>query len=191
MIESERLELRRYEAADAVNILDLVGKNREMLIRNFSQLAKGITDEGRARLFVQEKMEQWNSGKGFCYGIWRKESKDLIGQLLVKNIVWDVPVAELSYFISNAFQRRGFAAEAIGAMLKTIFEELGFQRTFLRIIPSNKESILLAKKLRFRQEGLHRNDFRCGHGELHDVHYFALTVEDYRQDKAALLSGDL
>lgn len=183
MIESERLELRRYQTADVPKILYLAEQNRELLVRNFSQLAKGITDDGQVRRFVEGKIEQWNKGEGFCYGIWLKESKDLIGQLQVKNIAWEVPAAELSYFISQAFHRRGFAGEAIGAMLKTGFEELRFQRIFVRIITSNTESILLANKLQFRHEGLHRNDFRCGYGGLHDVHYFALTAEDYQKDK--------
>jgi RimJ/RimL family protein N-acetyltransferase len=172
VLESERLILRRYAAGDAAGLLDLVEKNRELL----------VADEKQANLFVEEKIEQWNSRKGFCYGIWLKESQELIGQLLVKNIVWDIPSAELSYFVGSAFQRRGYASEAIAALVGVGFMKLGFARIFVRIIPSNRESILLANKLRFRHEGLHRKEFRCGNGELHDVHYFSLTSEDYRAD---------
>jgi RimJ/RimL family protein N-acetyltransferase len=116
----------------------------------------------------------------FCYGIWLKVSKQQIGQLQVKNIVWDVPSAELSYFIGSSTQRQGFATEAISGILRTAFKQLDFKRMFVRIIPSNEESIFLASKLGFKHEGLHRNEFRCGFGELHDVHYFSLTIEDYR-----------
>ena len=182
VLESERLILRRYAGADATGILDLVEKNRELLVRDFSHMARGFADKKQANLFVEEKIEQWNSRKGFCYGIWLKESQELIGQLQVKNIVWDIPSAELSYFVGRAFQRRGYASEAIAALVGIAFMKLGFARIFVRIIPSNRESILLANKLRFRHEGLHRKEFRCGNGELHDVHYFSLTSEDYRAD---------
>lgn len=101
----------------------------------------------------------------------------------MKNVVWDVPSAELSYFISSSAQRQGFATEAISRILRLAFEQLDFKRMFVRIIPSNKESILLANKLGFEHEGLHRNEFRCGFGELHDVHYFSLTIEDYRMSR--------
>src|ERR1700676_2557661 len=89
MLESERLMLRRYAGADAGRVLEMVEKNRELLVRDFSQMARGFEDEKQANLFVQEKIEQWNCRKGFCYGIWGKQSKELIGQLQVKNIVWD------------------------------------------------------------------------------------------------------
>jgi RimJ/RimL family protein N-acetyltransferase len=53
-----------------------------------------------------------------------------------------------------------------------------FKRICLRIIASNTEGLLLAERLGFKREGLHRNEFRCGFGELHDVYYYSLTSED-------------
>lgn len=182
-LDTERLVLRRYSSADAPGILDLVEKNRDRLVRNFSQMAKGMSQVEEARAFTEQKGEQWTARKGFCYGIWLKASREQIGQLQVKNVVWDVPSAELSYFISSSAQRQGFATEAISRILRLAFEQLDFKRMFVRIIPSNKESILLANKLGFEHEGLHRNEFRCGFGELHDVHYFSLTIEDYRMSR--------
>ncbi|MGA8491014.1 MAG: GNAT family N-acetyltransferase [Terriglobales bacterium] len=180
LLETRRLVLRRYGPGDAPGILELVRKNRTGLVQNFSEMATRLSREEEATGFIQDKAEQWNAGKAFCYGIWRKTSEEQIGQLQVKNIVWNVPSAELSYFIGNSFQRQGFATEAVSAVLRTAFEEFDFERIFVRIIPSNQESISLASKLGFKHEGLHRNEFRCGFGELHDVHYFSLTKDDFR-----------
>ena len=179
LLETERLELRRYCTADALGILELVDKNRSRLMQNFGPMAKGLSQEEQARSFAEDRAAQWNARKAFCYGIWLKGSKGQIGQLQVKNILWEVPSAELSYFIGSSSQRRGFATEAISAVLRVAFERLGFERIFVRIIPSNKESVLLANKLGFKHEGLHRSEFRCGLGELHDVHYFSLTIDDF------------
>jgi ribosomal-protein-alanine N-acetyltransferase len=77
-------------------------------------------------------------------------------------------------------QRKGFATEAISVVLRTAFQDSDFNRIFVRIIPSNRKSLLLVEKLGFKQEGLHRNELQCGLGELHDVYYFSLTQEDYR-----------
>jgi RimJ/RimL family protein N-acetyltransferase len=179
-LDAERLVLCRYSSADAQSIFELVDKNRDRLIQNFPNMAKDLSQIEKAKSFIVEKTEQWNARKSFCYAIWLKSSKEQIGQLQVKNVVWDVPSAELSYFVGSSSQRQGFASEAISAILRLAFERLDFRRIFVRIIPSNKESILLANKLGFKQEGLHRNEFRCGFGELHDVHHFSLTIEDYR-----------
>jgi len=185
-LDTERLVLRRYSSADAPGILELVDKNRDRLLQNFSRMAKGLSQAEDVKSFTEDKTEQWNTRKAFCYGIWLKASKEQIGQLQVKNIVWDVPSAELSYFIGRSAQRQGFATEAISAILCTAFKQLDFRRMFVRIIPSNKESISLATKLGFKHEGVHRNEFRCGFGDLHDVHYFSLTSDDFRTGIASV-----
>jgi ribosomal-protein-serine acetyltransferase len=178
LLETERLELRRYASADAAGILKLVDQNRAGLMQSFSQMAKGLIRSEDAQSFIEEKAGHWNARRVFCYGIWRKVSTQQIGQIQVKNIVWDVPSAELSYFIDSSSQRQGFAGEAISVILRVALQEFGFKRVFVRIIRSNRKSIRLANKLGFKHEGLHRNEFRCGFGELHDVHYFSFTIDD-------------
>jgi RimJ/RimL family protein N-acetyltransferase len=186
LLETERLVMRRYSSTDVLSILRLVDRDRDRLIQNFAPMAKSLLNLKDANSFVEEKAEQWNSRKASCYGIWFKGSEELIGQLQAKNIVWDVPAAELSYFIGSSSQRQGFAKEAISAILRFAFEQLDFKRIFVRIIPSNKESLLLAKKLGFKYEGLHRNEFRCGFGELHDVNYFSFISDDWRASPASV-----
>ena len=176
--ETGRLILRSYRLEDAAGILELVQRNRVELIPEFAQMAalQRVEDAGS---FVVEKREQWNSGKTFCYGIWRREKEELIGQIQVKNIAWEIPAAELGYFIDKRWQRQGFASESVKGIVKVAFEGMGFERIFLRILPSNGASFSLAKKLGFQEEGLQRKAFRCGFGELHDVRYLSLTKEDY------------
>ncbi len=178
-IETGRLVLRRYEAGDASNLLELVSRNRQELIREFAQVAALQTIE-QAESFISEKSSQWEQRKNFCYGVWRQDAEHLVGQLQVKNIAWEIPAAELSYFIDQNSQRRGYASESVRAIVSTAFDELRFERIFLRILPSNAESLALAKKLQFQEEGLQRNAFRCGFGQLHDVRYLSFTSGDFR-----------
>jgi RimJ/RimL family protein N-acetyltransferase len=177
-LDTDRLILRRYSAHHSAAILQIVAENREQLIREFAQLAslRSLYD---AQAFVAEKRKQWRLAKTFAYGIWRKVPEQLIGQIQVKNIAWDIPSAELGYFIGRASQRQHYASEAIKKQLQTAFEQMQFQRLFLRILPSNHASLRLAEKLGFQQEGLHRNAFRCGLGELHDVYYLAMLRQDW------------
>jgi len=178
-VETARLELRRYGSQDAAGVMELVRQNREQLTREFPQIA-GLQNIEEAKSLVKEKLEQWETGKTFCYGIWRKEGREQIGQIQVKNIAWEIPAAELGYFIGAAWQRHGYASESVLGILRLAFQEMGFQRIFVRILPSNPQSFALAKKLGFQEEGLHRKAFRCGYGQLHDVQYLSLTMEDFR-----------
>lgn len=174
-----RLELRKYDEVDAEHVTGLIAANRDHLRRNFPELARGFSSVNGVQLFLKTCETQWNEGKGYHYGIWIKESHELIGQIKVKNIHWEIPSAELSYFIGQAFLRCGYATEVVAAVIEVAFRDLGFNRLYVRIISSNIGSVRLAQKLGMQHEGLHRNEFRCGFGELHDVHYYSLTPNDY------------
>lgn len=181
IIDTERLGLRKYSAQDAAYLFQLVDANRPVLLENFAGLAKEVLNVEAAGLVIARKGEEWDKRSGFCYGMYVRSSNTLIGQLQVKNLAWDIPSAELSYFVDSSCQRQGFASEAITAIVTLLFERLQFNRIFVRIIPKNVHSIELAKKLGFRHEGLHRAAFRCGGGELHDVHHFALIAAEYKR----------
>lgn len=175
-----RLNVRRYDATDAQDVLQLMDRNRERLLRNFPELAHGVKTVEEASAYVGAGDKQWEDGAAFIYGIWLPPDPAPIGQLRIKNIVWNVPSAELSYFVDHGHLRKGIATEAIRAVLREAFDARGFRRIYVRIISSNEESIALARRLRLRHEGVHRNAFRCGLGELHDVHLFAMTDVDHR-----------
>jgi RimJ/RimL family protein N-acetyltransferase len=140
--------LQRYRSDDASGILELVHRNRAQLIRDFEQQA-GLQSLADAQAFTADKEEQWSCGKTFCYGIWRKPAKEQVGQIQVKNIDWEIPRQNRS--ISSSFQRHGYAIESSREILELAFEKLGFRRIFVRILPSNRESFSLAKKLGFRE----------------------------------------
>jgi RimJ/RimL family protein N-acetyltransferase len=177
-VDTERMVLREYSASDAAGLLDLVKDNRERLIREFPQMASLRSLEDVSS-FVQQKRVEWESGKTFCYGIWKKQEPAPIGQIQVKNPVWEIPSAELGYFIGKTWQRQGYASESVRGIMRVAFQELEFQRIYVRILPSNHESFALAKKLGFQEEGMQRKAFRCGFGELHDVRYLSMLAQEF------------
>jgi len=89
--------------------------------------------------------------KPFCFGIWRKQAKEPIGQIQLKNIAWEIPATQLGYFIGSAWQRQGYASKSITTLLRVASLEREFQRVFERILPSNAESFALANRLGFRE----------------------------------------
>lgn len=178
-LATERFHLRRYQSSDAPAVLRLVDANRERLLRNFPELAQRMKTAEEASAYVGATDKQWRDGAAFVYGIWTPSEGGLIGQVRVKNIVWNVPSAELSYFVDGYWLRQGVATEAIRAVLREAFETCGFKRVYARVIAANEESLALARRLKLRHEGVQRNAFRCGLGELHDLHLFAMTDVDY------------
>jgi RimJ/RimL family protein N-acetyltransferase len=177
-LATRRLLLRRYREEDATGLVELVCTNRTELIRDFVQITQ-IRNIDDASAFMRQKNEEWTADGSRCYGIWLKEEEGQIGQIYMKKINWDIPSAELSYFIGKSWQRRGYACESVESILALVFTEMQFQGISLRILPSNIPSLELARKLGFREKGLHRKEFRCGFGELHDVYHHALTAPNW------------
>ena len=175
-----RFELRRYGSGDAAGFLRLIERNRERLIRDFPELARGVRRLEDASAYVEASGVHWAERSAFIYGVWRPSEGGPIGQLRVKNISWSVPSAELSYFIDREWLRKGVATEVIRAAFHAAFDACRFRRVYVRVIAANEESLALARRLKLHHEGVHRNAFRCGFGELHDVHLFAMTDIDYR-----------
>jgi RimJ/RimL family protein N-acetyltransferase len=178
LFETSRLALRIYGKIDAPALLMLIDENRDQLRRNFAPLARAVRQPMDALEYIDECSRKWADRREFVYGIWHTPSNELVGQLKVKNVVWDVPAAELSYFIGASSQRRGFAAEAIATVARAAIDQLSFKRICLRVIASNLASLKLAEKLGFKREGVHRNEFRCGLDQLHDVVHYSLTGDD-------------
>ena len=176
------VQLRRYHPSNAEGVRQLIDRNRERLRRNFPELANGVKTVEAASAYIVASDKQWADGVAFVYGVWFPSELHPIGQLRIKNMVWDVPSAELSYFVDRQWVRKGVATEAVRAVLREAFGERGFKRVYVRIIGVNEESLALARRLNLRHEGVHRNSFRCGLGELHDVHLFAMTDVDYSSD---------
>ncbi|MGD0506032.1 MAG: GNAT family protein [Steroidobacteraceae bacterium] len=177
-LATQRLDLRPYVNADALMLWTLIEGNRDLLQRNFAPLTKALAQLAGATNFVTESTNKWKARKEYVFGVWQRTPHELVGQIKIKNIAWEIPAAELSYFISRFAHRQGFATEALEAVVVSAFDALHFERLFLRIIASNIESVGLAKKLGFRREGLHRSDFRCGFDQLHDVYSFARLRRD-------------
>ena len=175
VVVTDRLILRPYVRSDVNALMRLVEMNRISLRESFAAMANGLTGADAIMSFIEVKQEEWNGRSRFCYGIWEQRSKTLLGQLQVKNVCWEIPAAEFSYFTTIDYRRQGFAGEAVQGVLDVAFSRLGFRRIALRIVVGNRPSIRLAEKLGFQVEGVHRIEFRCGNGKLHDVCHYAMT----------------
>ncbi len=179
-LATARFHLRPYRPCDAQPVLQLVERNRERLARNLPEPAKGLNTAGDASAYVRASEDRWRNGLACVYGIWAPSETTPIGQLRVKKVVCSVPSAELPCFVDRDWLRKGVATEAIDSVLREAFQTVGLKLIYVRAIAASEESLALVHRLKLQHEGVRRNAFRCGLGELHDVHLFAMADADYR-----------
>ena len=176
---SERLILRRPREADLEPLLP--GWSDPDMVRYI-----GLRDDPRAFVaaFIAD-MQSKSPGESEPGGPWyqlvieRREDGAVLGDLGIGFGVPGEHQVELGWRILPPAQRRGYAREAVAALIAWLIEAHRVHR-FVGIAASgNAASIGLLRSLGFRQEGHFRESFWCNGRWLDDC-YFALLARDWR-----------
>src|ERR1700722_1823638 len=83
----------------------------------------------------------------------------------------------IGYMVDPAHCKQGLATEAVSAMIRFCFQDLGLHRLQAFIHPDNTPSLKLIEKLGFRREGLLRENLRVGDEWRDDLLYARLSTD--------------
>lgn len=117
-------------------------------------------------------------GPWFQFVIERREDEAVLGDLGVGFGVPGERQVELGWRILPPFQRRGYAREAVSALIPWLIEAHHIHRFVAVAAADNSASIALLRSLGFRQEGRFRESFLCDGRWLDDC-YFALLAGEW------------
>lgn len=87
--------------------------------------------------------------------------------------------AEMGYDLAKEYWGRGIMTEAMNAVIDFGFERMGLNRIEVFIMPRNKRSIRMIKRLGFRKEGLLRQRYFDEFGEFTDDALFSMLRSDW------------
>lgn len=175
MIEGKRIFLRRPEAKDQVEYLDL---NRRSVSFNRG-LASPPTRPEEFASFLERSLLNTNA----CFLICRQTDGTIMGSISLSQI-YHGPFrsAYLGYQIGADFARQGYMTEAIPLMLRYAFADLKLHRLEANIQPGNAPSIAIVKRAGFVKEGYSRKYLKiCGRWRDHER--WAILIEDWRRHK--------
>jgi RimJ/RimL family protein N-acetyltransferase len=114
------------------------------------------------------------------------DRRSVIGSLSVNGIVGGT--AQMGFILMKEYQGRGYATEAVHAVLNHAFGALGLHRVTLHIDPENVASQRVAHKLGFRLEGRMRESFPIG-GRFRDELVFGLLEREWRANDPEYFRG--
>jgi len=152
VLETNRLALRRISVDDAEFMLELL--NDPSFVRYIGDRGVRTTDD--ARTYIQTgPMESYER---FGFGLYLVELKDTrepigICGLLKRESLEDVDVG---FALLPRFWSKGYAVEAVSAVLAYGRDTLGLQRIVAITSPDNVASINLLSKFGFRFERMTR-----------------------------------
>lgn len=82
---------------------------------------------------------------------------------------WRVPKCELAWMVDEAYEGAGLISASLRQLIGFLEQACEVKKLLCRTVPGNERSAWVARACGFTEEGMHRRDFRDGHGELVDV----------------------
>ena len=116
-------------------------------------------------------------------GVHKKATQELIGDVGMHFLAPDGQQVELGFTISPKHQRRGYASEAVEALLSFLFGSLNKHRVVASVDPSNAASIALLEKMGMRKQAFHIQSVWTREGWGDDVIYAVLRKEWKRKSE--------
>lgn len=116
-------------------------------------------------------------GSGYGFFIFRLTDDALLGGITLGNVRYGVVrAASLGYWMSSRHAGQGYMTEAVDAVVRFAFSELGLHRIEAASMPVNARSIHILEKAGFEREGLARSYLRID-GAWRDHLLFARIVD--------------
>jgi len=147
-IVTDRLILRDLGPADA-EVMMLYRSEPE--VSRYQSWEPASVDQLRSYFEELAGMDPDTPGAWYQLGIALRSGGELIGDCGI-HILHDPRLAEIGIAVAPQFQCRGYATEALRAILGYLFGKLGKHRISASIDPRNTGSIRLMQRLAFRQE---------------------------------------
>jgi len=173
LIETDRLILRRYTFDDMDDIVELVSHPS---VAQVGSKIKASAPEVKKHIEFQNSLEPFELDKCFDLGIEHKENNKIIG--FVGLIRKSHLQAEVGWALHIGFRGKGYATEAVRALISYAFDKLALHRIWADTSNINIPSIKVMERLGMRREGHYReSEFQDGHWV--DLLVYAILVDEW------------
>jgi len=174
-LETTRLRLRHFVDSD---LLAFMAYRNDPEVARYQSWESMSEPEARAFIQVQKEIQPGIPGQGFQIAIELKATGVLIGDCYFTINRLDDLQAEIGFTLSHAYQRQGFATEAISCFLNYAFLTFNLHRIIAITDCENVASIALLERLGMRREGhfLQNVWFK---GKWGDEYLYAILREEW------------
>ncbi|HDX9591049.1 TPA: GNAT family N-acetyltransferase [Bacillus pseudomycoides] len=173
-LETNRLQLRELTLVDADTMFQYFAK--EPVLRYFGMDSFQNIEE--VKNVIRNFRSRYEEGSAFRWGIVLKGTDQLIGTCGFHLINNKHRRAEIGYELDETYWGKGYATEALQAILTYGFETLYYERISAVVYPENESSRKLLQKAGFAEEGLLRK-YMIQNDVMHDAIMYSLLKEEW------------
>lgn len=176
-IITDRLIIRLPQSTDAKMLYDAIQESREEL-RRYMKWANNIFSIKETKKYLDEAVQNWidkkNSEPYLPLIIVDKNTNDIIGGTSFHRYNWEIPSAEIGYWIRKSKAGYGYVTEATNAITQYAFKQLHVKRISLTCDPDNIKSKNIAERLQYTLEGRLKNHrIKPENGKIGDTLVYA------------------
>lgn len=167
---TDRLIIKVLDYTYADKVLDFVYTNRDSFEPFESQKNSAFYTKNYQSATLQAEYNLFLQQKYIRYYIFKKDEPDTVIGTVSANHIFHEPYfsCSIGYKIASAFQRNGYASEALTCFCNALFNELGMNRIEAYVMHGNLASMKLLDSLNFINEGIcHKNIKICNRFEDH------------------------
>lgn len=176
-VQSPRLVLRRFQIKD---IATFHAYRSDPEVAKFQSWENYQYEE--AEDFVQKQIahEPNQAGSWFQFAVALKDTNQLIGDCALHTLLDEPRIVEIGFTVSQDYQGKGYATEAINALLKYIFVSLDKHKVIAFSDVRNHKSIAVLERVGMRREG-HLLQNYLSKGQWIDEYQYAMLKSEFRK----------
>ncbi len=172
---SSRLEFRAPTPDDAEFMNSAILASMSSL-QPWMSWAKTPPSMDDTRLYCRRALLEWHDRESLDYRLFLGD--DFVGNCAVHSINWDLPGAQLGYWLHSDYQGQGLMNEAVERLTQFAFDELNLVRLEIRCNARNVASAGVAARAGFTKEAHLHKSYRSADGTLNDALFFAKVAKD-------------
>jgi len=174
-LATKRLLIRRFIDSDAEALAAYRSDPQVARLQDWE--APYPIEEAKRFIAALDDLAPGTPGTWFQFAMSLEPSGALIGDVALRTGRSDPRQAELGFTLASAQQGRGYAGEAVGAVVQYAFEQLAMHRVFARTDSRNHRAQRLLARIGFRREGEFRESVRFKGEWVTELLYARLASE--------------
>lgn len=173
-LRTERLVLRKYELSDAQDMFKNYAAD-ERVTKFLTWLPYTNTDD--VEEFIRERIAEYDDLSNYNWVI--ELGGEVVGSISVINGSDHHRNCEVGYCLGCDFWNKGIMAEALAAVIKFLFEEVGMNRIIAKHNEKNPASGRVMQKCGMTHEATFRQHYRMNDGKYYDSILYRILREEY------------
>ena len=175
-VKTERLVLRPFESSDFAEVLSYY--SLPDVQRYLDWKARDKTEAKAAFEALRKQTRLSRPGEVLTLAIVRKQDGKVMGHVSLRYTDATAAQGEVRFAMGPAFRRKGYATEAVRAVVGLGFEQFRLHRIFARTAGRNEPSARLLKSLGMRLEA-HYREHALFQGEWDEELHFAVLDREW------------